>query len=81
MLDKLKAEAAFANLEAEAAQNTAQLSKEAAHAVNAYWDQMLEDKLGALEKAARRREWTIGTVIALVAGVLSIVFAHFLFHF
>ncbi|WP_410971018.1 hypothetical protein, partial [Salmonella sp. SAL04269] len=36
-----------------------------------------EAKIDELEQAARRREWLIGTIVALVVGVASILISHF----
>ena len=81
ILAEIKAEAEAANREADDARKLADLNAETVSAVNAYWDRMLEDKLGAFERSARQREWTVGTVVALVVGIVAILLAHYLFHF
>jgi hypothetical protein len=62
----------------------ARLGEEQAHAVDALLTRALgaqaeqfEGTIDQLEKHARRREWVIGTLVALVVGVVSILVSHF----
>jgi putative transposase len=41
----------------------------------------LEARLGALERQARRREWMLATVVALIIGVAAILVSHYLVGF
>jgi hypothetical protein len=49
--------------------------------VNEGWDRALERRFGTFERGARRREWLIGTVVAIAVGVIAILLSHFLFGF
>jgi len=74
----------------------ASLKDEQAQAVNRYLTAFTENRIAALEtslvrvtggyvedleKSARHREWVIGTVVAVVVGVASILTTHFVFGF
>lgn len=67
--------------EAEHAAQLAQLNDQQARAVNAYLDRLLAARLDTMERHARRREWTLATIVALAVGVASILAAHFLVGF
>jgi hypothetical protein len=72
---------------AEATERAADMEKlsyiddETTRALNKYFDVALKDRLEALEQGARRREWLIGTVVAVAAGIITILVSHFLFGF
>jgi hypothetical protein len=53
------------------------VDEETTRVLNKYFDEALKSRLEALERGARGREWLIGTVVAVVAGVVAILVAHF----
>ena len=95
LLDELQAEVKLRSViieklgeqRVEAEQRTADallrasMSEEEARAVDSLVDRVLQTRLKELERNARRREWTIGTAVALVVGVASILASHFAFGF
>ena len=56
-MQALAGEAATAQTQAEHAAELARMNETQAAAVNAFLDRLLETRLGALERQARRREW------------------------
>lgn len=81
LVQALAGEVEAAQTQAEHAAQLARLNEEQAAAVNAYLDRLLADRLGAMERHARRREWVLATGVALVIGVASILASHFLIGF
>lgn len=59
----------------------AKVDAKTSRVLNRYFDEALERRLGLLEQSARRREWLIGTIVAVAVGVIAILFAHFVFGF
>jgi polyhydroxyalkanoate synthesis regulator phasin len=81
IIDGLASQTKEAEQRAEDAVRRAALNEEQAKAVDAYLDRALKNRLTELERTAGRREWVIGTVVCLIVGIASILFAHFLFGF
>ena len=80
-MQALVGEVAAAQTQAEHAAQLARMNEEQAAAVNAFLDRLLETRLGALERQARRREWILATVVALIIGVSAILVSHYLVGF
>jgi hypothetical protein len=81
IVQALAGEVAAAQTQAEHAAQLARMNEEQAAAVNAFLDRLLETRLGALERQARRREWILATVVALIIGVSAILVSHYLVGF
>jgi methyl-accepting chemotaxis protein len=95
LVDELKAEVearsaiiqSLASQTKEAEQRTedairrAHLTEEEARAVDSYLDRTVANRLAEFEKRAKKREWALATIVALIVGVASILIAHFLFRF
>jgi hypothetical protein len=81
IVQALAGEAEAAQTQAEHAAQLARLNDEQAAAVNAFLDRLLEARLGAMERHARRREWALATVVALIIGVAAILVSHYLIGF
>lgn len=81
LIEALVSQTDEAERRSEDAIRRAQLNEEQAKAVDAYLDQALKNRISELEMRARRREWMIGTVVALTMGVVSILFSHYVLHF
>jgi hypothetical protein len=78
VVQALAGEVEAARTQAEHAAQLARLNEEQAAAVNAFLDRLLAARLGAMERHARRREWVLATVVALIIGVASILVSHYL---
>jgi hypothetical protein len=81
LIDSLAAKTQDAERRADEALTRADLSESEAKAVDAFLDRALKLRLAEVERNARRREWGIGTLVALIVGVGSILIAHFAFGF
>lgn len=85
IIESLTSQTREANERAEAAKLRAGLSEEESKAVDDYLDRALVNRLAELEKSAKKREWSLGTIVALlvglVVGVGSILIVHFLLGF
>jgi hypothetical protein len=81
VVEALAGEADAAQQRAQHAAQLARLNEEQAAAVNAFLDRLLEARIGALERQARRREWMLATVVALIIGVAAILVSHYLIGF
>ncbi|MFF4960240.1 hypothetical protein ACFY2Z_24820 [Streptomyces sp. NPDC001222] len=81
IIQKLAEQTADAERRSEDAVRRAALDEEEAKAVDAYLDRALRTRLEELERNARRREIVLGTVVALVVGVASILVSHYLLGF
>lgn len=81
VVERLTGEAYQAEVRAEEAMKRAALNEEQAKAVDAWLDRALQSRLGEMERASRRREWLLGTIvtsiIGLAVGVAAILIAHF----
>jgi DNA-binding ferritin-like protein len=45
------------------------------------WDRAVARRFSEFERGARQREWTIGTVVAVAAGIVAILLSHYLLGF
>lgn len=81
ILEHLTARIEEAEQRAEDAGRRAALNEEQAQAVDTYLNRTLENRLTRLERSARRREWLIGTVIALIVGIAAILVTRFAYGF
>jgi len=81
VVEALADQADAARERAQQAAQLARLNEEQAAAVNAFLDRLLEARLGTLERQARRREWMLATIVALIIGVAAILVSHYLVGF
>jgi hypothetical protein len=77
LLASIKRQAAEATERATDMAKLSHVDEETTRVLNKYFDEALKSRLEALERGARGREWLIGTVLAVVAGVVAILVAHF----
>lgn len=64
-------------LEVDKLEKLSQVDAQTARAFQALMDETLKRQLEELERAARKREWAIGTVVAVPAGIIGILLSHF----
>lgn len=85
IIESLFSQTRQAEERAEAAKLRAGLTEEESKAIDNYLDRALINRFAELEKSARKREWSLGTIVALVIGLVvgvgSILIVHFLFGF
>jgi predicted nucleic acid-binding Zn-ribbon protein len=81
IIEDLAGETRQAEQRAQDAAARAGLTEKEAEAVDALLISALKQRLGELKQRARRREWSLATVVALIVGVVSILIAHLVFGF
>jgi hypothetical protein len=77
LLASIKRQAAEATERATDMAKLSHVDEETTRVLNKYFDEALKSRLEVLERDARGREWLIGTVVAVVAGIVAILVAHF----
>ena len=81
LLEDLRCQAAETAERVADMEQLAKVDAKTSRVLNRYLDEALERRLGILEQSARRREWLIGTIVAVAVGVIAILFGHFVFGF
>jgi predicted nucleic acid-binding Zn-ribbon protein len=85
IIESLATQTVQAEQRAAEASERAGLSEKASEAVDALLVSAMKTRLGELERTARRREWGLATIVALIigliVGVASILISHFAFGF
>jgi F0F1-type ATP synthase assembly protein I len=85
IIEGLAAQTQQAEQRATDASARAGLSEKESEAVDALLVSALKTRLAELERSARRREWGLATIVALIigliVGVASILISHFAFGF
>jgi hypothetical protein len=81
LLEEVKRRAAETSRRVEDLERLSHVDDETTRAFNNLLDEALKRRLEDLERGARQREWFIGTVVAVVVGVVAILVSHFVLGF
>lgn len=81
LLEDIKGQVANAAERATDMERLSEVDDQTTKILNKYFDEALKRRLEELEQGARKREWFIGTVIAVAVGVTAILFSHFVLGF
>jgi len=77
-IESLEVQIQDAQQRADDALHRADLGEEQAKAIEACFDRLLKARLDTAEGKARRREWFLATLVALIVGLATIVIARYL---
>jgi hypothetical protein len=81
LLEDVQRQVAEANRRVGDMEKLSRVDSETTTVLNKYFDEALTSRLETLERSARRREWLLGTVGALLFGITAILLSHYLFGF
>jgi signal transduction histidine kinase len=81
LLEDIRRQVEKTNRRAEDMEQLARVDDETTRILNRYFDEALKSRLGDLEHGAKRREWLLGTIGALLFGIIAILLSHYLFGF
>jgi hypothetical protein len=81
LLEDVQRQVEEGRLKVDDLEKLSQVDDQTARAVKTLVDETLKRRLDELERTARQREWIIGTVVAVSAGIIAILFSHFVLGF
>jgi DNA-binding ferritin-like protein len=81
LLEQAKQQMAETRQQTEDLQRLAAADPELLRVADERWDRAVARRFSEFERGARQREWMIGTVVAVVVGIVAILLSHYLFGF
>jgi hypothetical protein len=81
LLEQARQQVAETRQQTEDLQHLAAADPELLRITNERWDRGAARRFSEFERGARQREWVIGTVVAVAAGIVAILVSRFLFGF
>jgi hypothetical protein len=81
ILDSIKLQAAETSRRIEDMEKLAKVDSDTARILNNYFDEALTSRLTSLESRSQRRELLLGTIGAIIFGIVAIFLSHYIFGF